>query len=412
MGTRTGLSVSLFVILIASLIAAFTLGGCGAKCNSPAGPGNGDAQKMGSLFVTSAPAGAAIFVNSDNAGAVTDTLLADLNTGDYVVRIALPGYAVAPESLVVTVADGDTADAPFTLTLTASGSIALLSDPPGAAITVDGLPTGVVTPDTLEDVLIGEHVVSVSLAGYWATKADTVIVEEDALSERSYTLTTIPPRVVLIEHFSNTGCDPCVNVEKNIDSLLTHEFGPDLVVGIGNHLNFPYPPDPFFLANPQQFIERGNLFGVNSLPRVMIDGEWFEDTNVYAALRSEVEAAMTVEPLFETTVDIEIVAGEAVVSGSVKNGLATAEGDEKLMVVLIETGIHHDAQNGVTHFDDIIRRYLTGTAGQDLALGPGEETTFQFSYPIQSGWNSANLEAVVFVQSSSTRTVYQAGSSR
>lgn len=55
------------------------------------------------------------------------------------------------------------------------GNISVTSTPAGAAITLDGTPTGKTTPSTLTDVTVGSHAVAVSLTGYTPQNNNVVV---------------------------------------------------------------------------------------------------------------------------------------------------------------------------------------------------------------------------------------------
>lgn len=293
------------------------------------------------------------------------------------------------------------------------GSIAVMSVPAGAAVFLDGVATGAVTDTILAGVVAGSHEVRIGLDGFLADPESILVdVADDDTVTASFTLAApSAARIVLIEHFSNTSCDPCVEVEENLE-LLVPSFGFARVVTVGDHLNWPAPDDPFFLANAQQLFQRRGQFGVNVLPEVRINGVKFDDAANYEGFAQAVEKAEEAPPSFAIDVSAAVVGDSFVVTGSVKKIADTAEGDEVLVVAVIETDIHYDAANGVDFFDDISRRFLPGTAGDALALTVGESVSFRYAAKIGVEWNSQHLEAVAFVESAASRKVYQAGSTR
>ncbi|MBM3321280.1 MAG: PEGA domain-containing protein [Candidatus Eisenbacteria bacterium] len=388
-------------------IGLLAIVGCGADCKDPCGPG----VPRGALRVSSIPPGASILLDGSPTGRTTDATLVGVREGPHVVRVNLSGYDALPETLLVDVVAGDTADAAFTLTLSGTGAIAVFSEPPGAAIFLDGAPTERTTPDTLEGVPKGERVVRVALDGYRSfPESLPVTVKEDSIAVASFTLAEIIPRIVFVEHFSNTSCDPCREVEENLETALS-QLGHGLVA-IGNHLNWPAPNDPFYLANAAQLNQRGRVFNVSYMPHLRIDGAFFANAENYDALLARIAAAAAVEPLFRIDVSTAIVADSFVIAGTIEKIGDTVEGDEALVAVIIETNIDYEAANGLTHFDDIVRRFLPGTNGEPLSLGVGESFGYRYAEALSAAWNAGNLEAVVFVESRSTRKVYQAGSTR
>ncbi|MCK9335369.1 MAG: PEGA domain-containing protein [Candidatus Cloacimonetes bacterium] len=69
--------------------------------------------QVGSIAVTSAPAGAAIWLDDRNTGTFTNTTLTNIPAGDHVVRVELDGYQTMTKT--VTVAAGEMAEVTFVL---------------------------------------------------------------------------------------------------------------------------------------------------------------------------------------------------------------------------------------------------------------------------------------------------------
>ena len=72
-------------------------------------------QAVGALVVTSEPAGAGILIDDADTGEVTPHTFDTLVPGDYTVTVDLANHVSQPAEIVVTIEDGDTASADFTL---------------------------------------------------------------------------------------------------------------------------------------------------------------------------------------------------------------------------------------------------------------------------------------------------------
>lgn len=130
------------------------------------------APEPGSILVTSTPTGAAVWLDGEETGEVTDCTLTNVPAGDHVVTVKLDGYADA--SMPVTVATGETAEVDLELT-TLTGSLTVTSTPEGAAILIDGADTGEVTNATLDGIAVGTHTVTLKKDGYADTTADVTV---------------------------------------------------------------------------------------------------------------------------------------------------------------------------------------------------------------------------------------------
>jgi len=121
---------------------------------------------VGDLVISSAPDGAQVQVDGGVAG-LTPVSLNNLSAGQHVVVVTKPGYAM--ESRSVMVQRGTRIAMAVSLKqLAAVASIA--SDPPGAAIIIDGRDTGRVTPAKLA-VGHGNHSLVLRKAGYLDSSA-------------------------------------------------------------------------------------------------------------------------------------------------------------------------------------------------------------------------------------------------
>jgi hypothetical protein len=404
----TRLLGSLLIVGLAG-IAAITGQGCGGDETGPDG-GSG----TGSVNVTSTPSGAAIYLDGNSTGQVTDATLTGLAPGNHAIEVAKECHAPTPATLDVSVIEDQTAQAAFTLdTLTNTGSVAVTSTPDEAEIYVDGENTGKTTPATLTCVAAGSRTITVEIRGYAAAPESAVVnVTVGGQVDAAFDLSIVPQsRVVLVDHFSNTSCDPCKIPEENLEAIRT-QHGSDVFVSIGSHLHFPSPVDPFYLENAAQFLERGQSPLISYLPVIRVDSDSLvaAEYNDFTTFKGLIEAASAAAPAYDVIVRTAVAGDSLIVFGTVRKSAATA-GDEVLTVAAIEKDIHFNAENGLTRFDDIVRRFLPSVSGEPLSLTVGEEHDYRYALGIGGTWAKANLQAVAWVRSPSTRDVYQAGGS-
>ena len=121
------------------------------------------APAFGRLAVTSEPARASVWVDDERVG-VTPWSAEQKPSGTYRVRVSHPDYI--SQTRDVAIEDGP-AEAHFDLSAN-FGALEVRSDPPEAAITLDGEPTGEVTPHTFERRRAGTAEVALELEGYGA----------------------------------------------------------------------------------------------------------------------------------------------------------------------------------------------------------------------------------------------------
>ncbi|MCC6476170.1 PEGA domain-containing protein [bacterium] len=119
------------------------------------------------LIITSEPDGGEVVLGFRPTGITTDALLAGLPADSFIVTLRKDGFRPVPTEQGVRLESGDTTRITFLLSSVARGDerelprsdgpryrwqwkiVTLHSDPPGARITMDDMPTGMVTPITM-----------------------------------------------------------------------------------------------------------------------------------------------------------------------------------------------------------------------------------------------------------------------
>jgi peroxiredoxin len=186
------------------------------------------AQKIGGLFVNSTPQGAEIYLNHENSGKVTPNLF-NVPEGGYIVTVAKSGYSVLPESAVVQVIQDSLATVDFTLT-PKKGSIFVNSVPPGGSIILDHIFTGKITPDTLFDINVGDHVVSLGKSGYRPFPDSLIVtVFENQTSSADFIL--LDTLYGSLSVSSNISGDTIVIDNQTTDKTTPHLFLDNFPVG-------------------------------------------------------------------------------------------------------------------------------------------------------------------------------------
>ena len=79
----------------------------------------------------------------------------------------------------------------------AQTSLEITSEPPGAAVFLDGEPTGLITPTTLSDVRAGTLAIRVEKVGFAPTTQSLDVISGKAISKQ-FTLAPLPGRLILV----------------------------------------------------------------------------------------------------------------------------------------------------------------------------------------------------------------------
>jgi hypothetical protein len=153
--------------------------------------------ETGSIKVTSAHSGAAIFLDGMNTGLLTPDTITNVPVGNHEVYVTLSGHII-PDAKTVVVELNDKVNVHFILKSEASdyGSIMVTSAPSGATIFIDGENTGKFTPNTVTEVPVGSHEVYVTITGYTTPGTATVNVFSEVKANIHFILKN-KPRIIL-----------------------------------------------------------------------------------------------------------------------------------------------------------------------------------------------------------------------
>ena len=140
-------------------------------CSGPSHCVNGvcswPSQNPDTLFVSSNPSGASVYVNTVYGG-TTPVTIPLLKDGPHTVLLTLTGYTDYDQTINVNAGQTYVINHPFTQSQPSSttGSLAVMSTPSGATIILDGKNQGL-TPATLSDLSTGDHTAKLTRSGYW-----------------------------------------------------------------------------------------------------------------------------------------------------------------------------------------------------------------------------------------------------
>ena len=149
----------------------------------------------GLLTVQSQPAGAQVIVRGEQDTSGTTPIDGlPLHTGEYEVVVRYSGYVEQQRSLVIT--DNQTATVTFNLDARV-GNLAVTSTPDGAAIFLNGKPTGKQTPATLEALAVGNHKISVELTDYHR-REQTAQIALNKTATLNFNMQQLPATISLI----------------------------------------------------------------------------------------------------------------------------------------------------------------------------------------------------------------------
>jgi PKD repeat protein len=128
---------------------------------------------FGSVATTSFPAGAMVFVDGTPRG-TTPVILTEIPTGNHRVTLSFKGYDDWNQTISVGSGQMAAINAELEATKEITGAVAVITDPPGADVSIDGNFIGV-SPVTIQELTAGMHTILVTLQDY-ADNSTTITI--------------------------------------------------------------------------------------------------------------------------------------------------------------------------------------------------------------------------------------------
>ncbi len=243
------------------------------------------------------------------------------------------------------------------------------------------------------------------------------------------TINVVPSMVerkTLNEIFTSSTCGPCTPGNVNTDTkIFPNRLGKFTVIKYQQ--DFPGTGDPY--ATTESVNRRTTPYGINSIPRMEVDGGWDGNAQNYTlALFDQFQA----EPAFlKINAKHVLKVNTVTVDVKVTPLIAFNNTNLKLYIAINEkTTYNNKKSNGETEFAHVFKKFVPSASGINLGTltQDVEKTystvsyTFPGSYRLPSDGQAANrintatensveelsdLEVVVFIQDAVTKKVYQ-----
>jgi Secretion system C-terminal sorting domain len=216
---------------------------------------------------------------------------------------------------------------------------------------------------------------------------------------------TLTNRNVCMEVFTSSTCGPCVAGNLNMDNNILPNISNYTVIKYQQ--DFPGSGDPY--ANSQSVARRG-YYGINSIPRMEIDGQW--DLNAQL-LTTPIYNTYQQDPAFmEIGIQGASVLGTTVtVNGTIKP-LINYPGNNFVYHVIVTEKITYNnvASNGETEFHEVMMKMWPNNNGTAVtSLTQFNIINVNATIPM-TGTNVeeySDLRVVIFVQDNTTKKILQ-----
>ncbi len=217
-------------------------------------------------------------------------------------------------------------------------------------------------------------------------------------------------RTVLVEEFTQASCPPCETTTPALNAIL--ETNEAKVVQIRYQTSWP-GVDPMNADNPDDVQARVDFYGVTGVPDVRADGT-FTGNGVITQAEIDNRYGMTSPVLMTMTHQLNADLSGIDVTLTIENE-GTADFDpagHKLRVAVVEEEINWPFRPGSTSlvdFEYVMKSFLTGVAGEDLAVVPGGmsmDMTWSADLPTTI-YNYNKIGVVAWIQNETNQDVVQ-----
>jgi len=299
----------------------------------------------------------------------------------------------------------------------------------GAAVTgkisglniASGASANVSHPTKWSGVTVGSHAIAVKIVK--VNGANDTKVGNNSASKTVVVFDKAVDRKILNEVFTSSTCGPCTAGNINYNNVIANKTKHST---IKYQVYWPGTGDPYCT---QEVRDRTSYYGINSVPRMEVDGGWDGNAGSFSTgLYDDFQA----KPAFlEITGNVSLTWKNTVTLDVTLNPLLdNASNNLKLHAVIVEGLTYANKKtNGETKFEEVMKKMMTGSVGQVLTpLKKDTKVTKKIAYTFNGGyrlsadgsaaqhinhltensvetWN--DLAVVVFVQDATTKEVLQ-----
>ncbi|RMH73771.1 MAG: T9SS C-terminal target domain-containing protein [Gemmatimonadetes bacterium] len=210
------------------------------------------------------------------------------------------------------------------------------------------------------------------------------------------------PKLGVIEQFTTVGNELCEESNLYVQQLKEH-YGVKNAVVIQYHVG---DNDPFYQANHTDNDARAEYYGVEYLPMVATSGNSMVQATDPYDINVKMDKVLETDTPLYMSVFHEIEGSTLSVEGSVV-AAGEIDGTYNLQIAVIEKEV---TEGGMTYYN-VMRKLLPDGAGTDFYIASGgDDAYYEFSQSLQidAGWDTDQLEVIVFVQDPATQGILQA----
>ena len=213
---------------------------------------------------------------------------------------------------------------------------------------------------------------------------------------------------VLVEGFLNAHCPLCPPAHTALDQYNQNSANADKVNFIHYDMVYPYSDDPLYQYNKSDSDGRNSFYNPSGItPIVFFDG--IRQGSNYSSWGSQLDALLESESPIKIVLTGSRSDNSFDIKAEVSRSGDVADNNLTINFVLVEN-VNYQGRNGVAYHRNVMRKMVTSPTGESFSIAMGETKPVDKKIDIDTdNLIMENLSVVVFIQSSSSKTVYQSG---
>ena len=246
------------------------------------------------------------------------------------------------------------------------------------------------------NLIPGTHEIKVNIIS--VNGEEDANADNNSMSKEIRTFIKSIARTTMIEHFSSSTCQPCVEVDNTMTSLTESNEGNYTYVKYP--WNYPGVGDKYYIEDCSV---RGAYYEVSGVPTIIFDGT----TTTKQPKQSYFDNSHATPAYIKIIGGYEIEGSNITVKATVTPYIDIT--DVKLFMTVNEkTTTGNVGTNGLEEFHHVLMCMLTGSEGLDTSFYAGQRQQYEFVYDMSTTnvEEMEDLEVAVWIQSYVTKEVH------
>ena len=212
---------------------------------------------------------------------------------------------------------------------------------------------------------------------------------------------------VLVEIFTNSHCPLCPPAHSAINKYLQTANG-NKIEYIYYHMAFPYSSDELYKHNTSDSQDKNTFYGsFSSTPQAFFNG--IHKSNNYDGWASELDVLTAEQSKIDLSLSGSYNDSSFTIKVMVTKTADISENDLTINYVVVEDNINYAGRNGISVHNNVMRKIVNPT-GDAFDINLNETKELSATVNFNKLWNKDNIKIIVFIQSSSTKKVFQSAS--